>query len=194
VGEQVSRLRLSEIARDPMNSNDTIAAEPLPCRTAHITTYAFCLIFSAIIAIALARAAVWLQLAGFSTAFIFPAIFGAALGFGTWFLARQFGCDVRGAVLLAALCGAVIMAAAEHGFFYLEYRHRFESKLHSNPQGELLASMSPNPPMPATFFEFMAAEAPAKWPLWIFDAVTMIVIAALVAWWMSPNTRLSARG
>jgi hypothetical protein len=150
-----------------------------------------CFALSALLAIALARVAVWLQVAGFATVFIFPALCGAALAFGTVFVAKQLGGSSRGPIVQAAIVGSIIMAAAEHGFFYLEYRHQFEAKLHSNPQVELLATMSPDPPMPATFWKFMAAEAPAKWPLWSIDALTMITIAALTTLWITSEKATS---
>ena len=57
--------------------------------------------------------------------------------------------------------------------------------MHSDPKAQSRVAMEGDQFQPATFYRFMAAEAPAKWPLWIADALAMIAVAAVVTWLLS---------
>jgi len=80
---------------------------------------------------------------------------------------------------------------AEHGFFYLDYRSHYSSALQNNPKAQLFMSLAADEFQPASFSRFMAAEAPAKWPLWIVDALAMIAVSAMVTWFLAPGRSLT---
>jgi hypothetical protein len=142
------------------------------------------------LSVALARIAVWLQTAHFAAVGVFPMILGAAIGFSVVWTARRFAVQGRAAMIAGALFAAAMVVAAEHGLFYLDYRSHFSTAIQSDPKAQLVLALEPDQFQPATFYRFMAAEAPGKWPLWIADALAMIAVAALVAWLMSPGTTI----
>jgi hypothetical protein len=141
------------------------------------------------LSVALARIAVWLQAAHFAAVGVFPAMFGAAIGLILIWIAGRFGIRSRAIIIFGAMSAAVMLAAAEHGFFYLDYRNQFATAIQNNPKAQLVVSLTADQFEPATFSGFMAAEAPAKWLLWILDAAAMIGVAALVAWLVAPGAR-----
>jgi hypothetical protein len=152
------------------------------------------LAISILLAAALARVAVWLQLAGFSTVVLFPLIVGAVLGAVVGFAGSQVGEVSRRIVVVGAILAGAICAAAEHGYFYLDYRRGFESKLQSDPKAQLAATMNPEKFEPASFSKYMAAQTEDNWPLWIADAIAMIGAAGVAAWFMCSNTHANPRG
>ncbi|HTQ39555.1 MAG TPA: hypothetical protein VMJ32_11030 [Pirellulales bacterium] len=143
------------------------------------------------ITLALARIAVWLQSAHFAAIGVFPALFGAALGSALVAVSHWLRFRSRLAVVWAAIVAATLMAAAEHGLFYLDYRRDFAAKLQTDPNAQLAAALVPDQFQPATFYRFMAAEAPAKWLLWTLDALAMITVAAIVAWFLARSRSLT---
>ena len=114
--------------------------------------------------IALARTAVWLQVAGFGAVGALSIIFGAILGSALGTLVAYLNLRARGLITCGVILSALTMAAAEHAFFYLEYRSQYETKLQSDPMAQLARNLAPDELSPATFAKFMAAEAPAKKP------------------------------
>jgi hypothetical protein len=151
------------------------------------------------IAVALARIAVWLQVAHFAALGVFPAILGATCGIAVAWIGRQLAIRGRRKIIVAAVFAAVVIVAVEHMLFYLDYRSQFAAALQANPKAQLAASLVANEFQPASFYRFMAAEAPDKWPLWTADALAMIAIAAFSAWLMSrwpsiENSQTSAGG
>jgi hypothetical protein len=140
------------------------------------------------LSVALARIAVWLQNANFAAVGVFPVILGGAVGFFAVWLAHRFAIRNRTAMISAAMLAALLLAMAEHGFFYLDYRSNFAAAIHSNPKAQLMLALEGDQFQPASFGRFMSAEAPAKWPLWIADAGAMIAVAAIAAGLMSRTT------
>lgn len=134
---------------------------------------------------ALARIAVWLQSAHLAAIGIFPMILGAVIGVCVVWSGRQMGIMGRGWLLLVSVTAAVVLALAEHSFFYLDYCSHYSSALQNNPKAQLFMSLAADEFQPATFSRFMAAEAPAKWPLWIIDALAMIAVSALVTYFLT---------
>jgi hypothetical protein len=156
-----------------------------PQATKGLPPWLNCIIWLAIsilLAGAIGRIAVWLQLAGFSTVVLFPLLVGAVLGAVVGFAALQVGEVGRKAALAGAVLAGIICAAAEHGYFYLDYRRGFESKLQSDPKVQLAATMNPENFQPASFSKYIAAQAEDNWPLWIADAFALIGAAGFAAW------------
>jgi hypothetical protein len=151
-------------------------------------------VISALIAIALARIAVWLQSFGFSPMVVFPLIIGAALGSMIALAANVAQEKRRELVVTGAVLAAIVCAAAEHGFSYLDYRRGYEAKLQSDPKAQLAASMNPENMRPASFAKFMGADAKGNWVLWIVDALAMIGAAAGSAWFVSGDSHRRANG
>ncbi len=149
--------------------------------------FALLLGFSLLLAVAIARIAVWLQTAGFSTVILFPLTVGAVLGTIVGFVAAGAGITCRKQVAAAAALAGLACAFAEHGFFYLDYCQRFETKLESDPKAQLAATMNPEQFKPASFSQYISTEAAENWPLWIIDAVAMIGAAATAAWFVFGN-------
>lgn len=137
------------------------------------------------IAVALARIAVWLQTAHFAALGVFPVLMGAACGVAVAWIGRQLTICGRTKIILAAIFAAIVIVSAEHLLFYLDYRSQFAAALQANPKAQLAATLVVNEFQPASFYRFMSAEAPDKWPLWIADALAMIAVAAFSAWLMS---------
>jgi hypothetical protein len=158
---------------------------------AQISTFALWLLPMAALAVVLARIAVWIQSRGFAAIGVFPMIFGATIGVAAAIGASLLGLAGRRMIITVAILSSLITAAAEHGFFYLDYRHECESKfqkqLEISPMMQQLVAVMPDQVHASmeTFSEFMGEEAAVKWPLWVVDATAMIVVAALSAWWIS---------
>jgi hypothetical protein len=148
---------------------------------------------AALLAVAMARVAVWLQSAGFSTVMVFPVVIGAVLGGIVSFMASQLGESRRMLVVVGSLMAAAVCASAEHGFFYLDYRSHFAAKLQSDPTMQLAVTMNPERFRPAPFSKFMSAAAAENWPLWIVDAFAMIAAAGATAWLVFPSRKAPAR-
>jgi small basic protein len=134
---------------------------------------------------ALARIAVCLQTAHLAAVGIFPMILGAVIGVCVVWSGRQLGITNRGWLLLVSVVAAITLSLAEHGFFYLDYRNHYSSEIQNNPKAQLFMSLAADEFQPASFSHFMAAEAPAKWPLWIIDALAMIAVSALVTYFLT---------
>jgi hypothetical protein len=149
---------------------------------------------SALLAVVLARIAVWLQSIGFSPIVIFPLLIGAVLGALIAYAANVADEKRQALVVIGAILAAVVCAAAEHGFSYLDYRRGYEAKLQSDPKAQLAASMDPEKMRPATFARFMSADAQANWVLWIVDALAMIGAAAGSAWFVSSDSEKRVNG
>jgi hypothetical protein len=165
-----------------------------PDSDAGLLSVVFVPVIVVMIALILARAAVWLQIHGISTFLLVPVLVGGILGLSTGWLAACAGRTNRRMVTIGAAVAALLTACGEHGYFYREYRRQFSTAIQSDPKTQLAATLTAEQFEPTTFYGFMVAEAPAKWPLWIADAVTMIAVAAVTAWWRAPRARLPARG
>jgi len=141
------------------------------------------------LSIALARIAVWLQTAHFAAIGVFPVLLGVVIGLSVVWIGRQLNLYGRRTMMAGAIMAASLIAATEHALFYFDYRNQFSSAIQSNPKSQLAAALAGDQFQPASFYRFMAAEAPAKWPLWIADALAMIAVAAVVAYLMDPSAR-----
>jgi hypothetical protein len=137
------------------------------------------------VSLGLARIAVSLQTAHFAALGVFPLFLGAAIGLAIVWISQRCGIQKRRTLVLGAVFSAITVAAAEHGLFYLDYCRQFSTAMHSDPKAQWVLAMEGDQFQPATFYRFMAAEAPAKWPLWIADALAMIAVAAVVTWLLS---------
>jgi hypothetical protein len=147
-----------------------------------------------LLAIAIARIAVWLQRAGFSTVVLFPLIIGTVLGAIVGFVASQTGETNRKLAVVVALLAAAVCAAAEHGIFYLDYRRGFEAKLQSDPNARLAATMNPELFEPVPLAKYMVSEWAMNWRLWILDALAMIGAAGTAAWFVFGSCSGAPRG
>jgi hypothetical protein len=147
-----------------------------------------------LLSLAEARIAVWLQNANYAPVGLFPIMLGFVFGLTAALAATYVGVHGRTAITAGVLICALFLVAAEHGFFYLDYRSEFIAKLQSDPKAQLAVAIEGSAFRPASFGEFMSAEAAAKLPLWIGDAAAMIAIAGLVAWLAAPRAPLSGRG
>jgi hypothetical protein len=137
------------------------------------------------IAVALARISVWLQFAHFAAVGVFPVVLGAACGAAVTWIAKLMAIRGHRRIICAAAFAAIVVVAAEHLLFYLDYRSHFAAALQANPKAQLVATLVADEFQPVSFYRFMAAEASDKWPLWIADSLAMIAIAAFSAWLMS---------
>ncbi|MCC7087040.1 MAG: hypothetical protein IT427_18730 [Pirellulales bacterium] len=173
-----------------MNNVPALARREQLLTETKISTHVVGAIVAVLAAVAVARIAVWLQSAGFSTVVIFPLLVGGALGATIGFAATQFGKTSRGLALSGALLAGGVCAAAEHGFFYLDYRRGFEAKLQNDPTAQLAATANPRFIAPQSFSKFMATSAPDQWPLWTMDALAMIGSAGAAAWLAFANAHL----
>jgi hypothetical protein len=137
------------------------------------------------VGLAVARVSVWVQ-PHFAPVVLFPLLIGAALGAlvcGLLHLARLS--DRRLAVIGTVLL-AVLAAAAEHAFFYLDYRVAHARKA-------LAAGISEDELSPADFTAYMRAQAASdrlQIPLWIGNAAAMVVAAAGVVIWYMTSRRV----
>jgi hypothetical protein len=156
-----------------------------------------------LLSIALARIAVWLQSAHFAPVGLFPIMLGFAFGLAAALIAAYLGLHGRALITGGVIISALALVAAEHGFFYLDYRRQFQEKVESDLQNNVVLQQAFRNMIddfriqPPTLFQFMSEEASAKWLLWIADATAMIAIAAVVAWLMVPSAasaRHEARG
>jgi hypothetical protein len=136
------------------------------------------LIPAVVVALAVARVSVWVQ-PHFAPVVLFPSLIGAALGAllcGLLQLARLR--DWRMAVIGTILV-AVLAAAAEHMFFYLDrHNEQIRQALEAGIPEETFSR--------ATFFEYMRGEAEQddrKILLWIVNATATVVSAAAVVIW-----------
>src|SRR5262249_3081218 len=93
------------------------------------------------VSVGLARIAVWLQNANFAAVGVFPAIFGGAVGLSVVWIAYRLAIRNRTALILVAMLAALLVAAAEHAFFYLDYRSNFAAAIHSNPKAQLALAL-----------------------------------------------------
>jgi hypothetical protein len=140
--------------------------------------------------LAITRVAVWAEDHGFSPIGVIPLALGVVIGFTVSVVGGYFGVRSRLPIVSVAVAAALVAVAAEHGFFYLDYRSEFAAKLQSDPKAQLAVAIEGSAFRPASFGEFMSAEAAAKWPLWIGDACTMIAVAGLAAFFVWPHTIL----
>jgi hypothetical protein len=157
------------------------------------------LVPAGVVALAVARVSVWVQ-PHFAPVVLFPLLVGAALGAilcGLLQVARMG--DARLAVAGTVLV-ALLAAAAEHAFFYLDYRVAHARKARG-------AGIAEEDLSPAEFPEYMRAQAATtrmQVPLWIGNAAAMVVAATGVVIWyvrfhqvgesLSSSLRLRAEG
>jgi hypothetical protein len=166
----------------------------------HGTTIALWIATVIMLSAALARIAVWLQNANFAPVGLFPLMLGFAFGLSAALAAAYLGLHGRGLITGGVIISAFVLVAAEHGFFYLDYRHQYQAKVDHDVQSNVILQqyfknmLDDFRVKPPTFSEFMAAEASTKWLLWIVDGAAMIAVAAVVAWLMAPRAHLPARG
>jgi hypothetical protein len=137
-----------------------------------------------VVGIAVARVSVWVQ-PHFSPMIVFPILIGAALGailLGLVQLARLN--DIRFAVA-GTIFVALICAAAEHGFFYLDFLAR-ESLSRQKKMFE--AGLSDEEISPVTFAQYMRWQGAADRQqelVWIGNAALMAAAAVgVVVWYM----------
>lgn len=141
---------------------------------------------TAVAAIAMARISVWLQQVGLAPILVVPLLVGAAVGLLASMLAGQSGESSRVRLAVGLVVSALLMAAASHGFFYLDYCRQFEANVLNEPKVQLWALQDPDfQPRPHTLWKFLGASALENWPLWIADAAAMIA-GALCAGLLSP--------
>jgi hypothetical protein len=171
--------------------NQTVTVDDQAAQLPHLTTRVLWIAIVFLLSVALARIAVWLQMAHFAALGVFPIAIGAVVGGLVIWTARYFSIRDRMLVVCGAVFAALMVAAAEHGLFYLDYRSHILASIQDNPKAQMLLALDADQFQPATFYRFMAAEAPAKWPLWIEDAAAMIAIAALIAWLLAPGRPLT---
>ena len=165
----------------PTTGNSSNARPP-------IAALAILLIAATVLSLAVARLSVALQLSRFGAISLLPIICGLGIGVSLNFIAGVVGIRRRSIVLGFVVIASLATSAAEHGYFYLEHRRQSTEALDHNAQAPMVQLMAMHGPrLYPTFAEYMAAEAPAKWPLWTIDALTMIVISSLTAWLLMPT-------
>jgi hypothetical protein len=144
-------------------------------------------------AIAMARVSVWIQQVGIAPVLVIPLLAGGAVGLLASAMAVQNGEQSRARLAMGLVISALCMAAASHGFFYLDYYRQFEAGVLGNPKVVLWALQDQNfQPRPHTFLEYLASSAPKNWPLWIVDAAAMIAGAVGVGLWTFSQSARSA--
>jgi ABC-type uncharacterized transport system permease subunit len=151
-------------------------------QTQRLINVAFVPILILMVAGCMTRFAVWLQIHGITPFLLLPVVCGAVTGVAASYI---FACATRTNQLTVALVAAAIALLAvgfEHLFFYREYCNQQAAAIQSNPNVQLITALEGDQFRPASFYQFMAAEAPAKWPLWTVDALVMIAVAAAAAW------------
>jgi hypothetical protein len=147
------------------------------------------LVPAGVVALAVARVSVWVQ-PHFAPVVLFPLLVGAALGAllcGLLQVARLS--DARLAVVGTVLV-ALAAGAAEHGFFYLDYRVAHAKKARG-------AGIAEEDLTPADFPAYMRAQAAAdrrQVALWIGNAAAMVVAATgVVIWYVKTSNVAQSR-
>jgi len=139
-----------------------------------------------VVALAVARVSVWVQ-SHFAPVVLFPLLAGALLGAllcGLLEVARFDHLPLAG---IGTLFIALLASAAEHGFFYLDYRTALIQKA--------LEAGLPVEELPqATFVEYMRATAtadPMQIYMWTGHAALMATAAvAMVVWYLRSHAAM----
>ena len=151
------------------------------------STFFLWLVPSLGVAVFLARVSVWLQ-PRFSPVVVFPLLTGAALGIalgGLLYLVHLR--DPRLGVVATPFV-ALILALAEHAFFYLDYRSDFAATLSRNERKLVLVA---DEVQPLPLVEYMRAHAADSRDvlLWIGNCLlTIIAATGVVAWWAKAHS------
>jgi hypothetical protein len=148
-------------------------------------------------AVVLARLGVWLARDGYGFALL-PVLLGAAVGvssgiFAKWAELRGAAALIAGAIVLSLVC-----VAAEHAFFYLDYRAKIQNSAKSDQQLELLANAGQLPT--PSFTEFLRSRAFSRpsdgqmpnWQWWLIDAAMTIVGSIGAMWFVMLNRNRAA--
>lgn len=134
-----------------------------------------------VLALALARLVVWVERAGFAPALL-PILVGAAVGGAAAGLSMLAGHSARTALAIGAAVAALACVAAEHAFFYLDYRAEFGRFAAGQSKLEIIQAAGGGVE-PAGFAEFMQAGASRNfgplpmWTWWLIHATLTIVAA-----------------
>jgi hypothetical protein len=148
-------------------------------------------------AVVLARLGVWLARDGYVFALL-PVILGAAVGACSGIFAKWAELPGAAALIAGAIVLTLVCVAAEHAFFYLDYRARIQNSAKDNQPLELLANAG-QLPMPS-FAEFLRAQAmihPSdgempNWQWWLIDAAMTIVGSTGAMWFVMLNRKREA--
>lgn len=137
---------------------------------------------AALVSVGIARVSVWIQPL-FSPLVIYPLLVGAAIGAasaGLMYLThiRNYWSAILGAAILGIIAGA-----AEHAFYYLDYRAGFELARSSQ---QALGALAAEQLEPASFAYYMRRQAESgsrQVFLWAAHVLFMATgAAAFVAW------------
>jgi hypothetical protein len=133
-----------------------------------------------VVALAVARVSVWVQ-SHFAPVVLFPLLAGAILGALLCGLLEVARFDHLPLAAIGTLLIALLASAAEHGFFYLDYRTALTKKT--------LEAGLPVEELPqATFGEYMRAQAAldrTRTPMWAAYAALMATAAVgMVVWYL----------
>jgi hypothetical protein len=140
------------------------------------------LVPAVVVALAVARVSVWVQ-PHFAPVVLYPLLIGAALGALVCGLLHLARLSDRWLAVIGTVLLAVLAAAAEHAFFYMDYRIAHARKA-------LAAGISEDELSPADFKTYMSAQAASdrlQIPLWIGNAAAMVVAAAGVVIWYTKS-------
>jgi len=145
-------------------------------------------------AIVLARAATWAQRTIVASP-LSPLLLGAGLGATVAVLANYMGENNPTRLRLGTVLIALACVAAEHLFFYLDYRESFSDTVTLNVDMQMIQASGAGKPV--GFWEFLATGASRSpgllpgWLWWIIDAVLTIVASIAILLLMSPHFRQS---
>jgi hypothetical protein len=151
--------------------------------TSKLRAFLIWLLPAAVVAIAVARVSVWVQ-PHFSPLGLFPLLIGAALGAILCGLVQIANLRDLRLMLAGTVLVALLAAAAEHVFFYLDRRgEHLRKALEAGIPEEVISQ--------PTFPEYMRRQAELddmKVPLWIGNAVLMVCAAGgMVIWYVKSH-------